>query len=193
VENWFDTLGDETIFIIYFWEVCNMKKVMYMLFMVLLVAVSQAETITVTDDPAGGGNAYGNCAGFAIDFDTTAPLAAKTTTAGWAPALVNGKSYSMNSISFQYGGSVTSGTGICYLGVYSDMGTTFLGASTNSINFNNAVADGWYTFTFEDLNVTVDNVVGSGTGLRYFYFQPASTSGTGGEISTRRLNPSSAV
>jgi hypothetical protein len=173
-----------------------MKKVMYLLLMVLLAAVSQAETITVTDDPAGGGNAYGNCSGWAIDFDSTAPLAAATTTTGWTPALVAGKTYALNSVSFQYGGSVTVGTGIVYLGVYTGdvNGGGFVGASTNAINFNNAVADGWYTFTFSDLNVTVDNVVGSGTGLRYFRFITDRTGTISDQqISTRRLNYDAAM
>lgn len=171
-----------------------MKKVMAWIILALLIAGSaSAETITVTDDPAGGGNSYGNTVGFAIDFDSTAPLAATTVTTGWAPPLVAGKSYALNSVSMQYGGAVTSGTGICYLGVYSDMGTTFLGASTNSIDFNTTAADTWCTFNFENLNVVVDSTVGSGTGLLYFYYQPAQTSGTGGEISTRRLNYDAAM
>lgn len=173
-----------------------MKKVMCLLFMVLLAAVSQAETITVTDDPAGGGNSYGNCSGWAIDFDSTAPLAALTTTTGWNPPLVAGKSYALNSVSFQYGGSVTVGTGIVYLGVYTGdvNGGGFVGASTNAINFNNAVLDGWYTFTFENLNVTVDNVVGSGTGMRYFRFITDQTGTISDQqISTRRLNYDAAM
>jgi len=183
-------------YLLFFWEVCNMKKLMYLLFMVMLAAVSQAETITVTDDPAGGGNSYGNCSGWAIDFDSTAPLAATTVTTGWQPALVNGKTYSLNSVSFQYGGSVTVGTGIVYLGVYTGdiNGGGFVAASTNAINFNNAVVDGWYTFTFNDLNVTVDNVVGSGTGLRYFRFITDRTGTISDQqISTRRLNYDAAM
>ena len=175
-----------------------MKKVMAWLILVLLIAGSaSAETITATDDPAGGGNSYGNCVGFAIDFDTTAPLAADTVTTGWDPPLVAGKSYALNSISIQYGGSITSGNGIVYLGVYNGgvNGEGFVGVSTNAVDFNTATADQWCTWEFEGINVTVDDVVGSGTGLLYFRYAATQNSGdvSGGEISTRRLNYDAAM
>lgn len=53
-----------------------MKKIMTWLILVLIISGSApASTITANDD-ATGGNSYGNCQGFAIDFDTTPPAAA---------------------------------------------------------------------------------------------------------------------
>jgi hypothetical protein len=174
-----------------------MKKVMTWIILALLAAGSaSAETIKVDDD-ATGGNSYGNTAGFAIDFDATAPAAASSVTTGWDPPLVAGKSYALNSISIQYGGSVTIGSGVVYLGVYSGgvNGEGFVGVSTNAIDFNTATADNWYTWEFEGINVTVDSTVGSGTGLLYFRYQPSQNSGDigGTEISTRRLNYDAAM
>ncbi|HOK95418.1 MAG TPA: LamG domain-containing protein [Anaerohalosphaeraceae bacterium] len=175
-----------------------MKKIMYLLCVVLLAVFSDAETITVTDDPTGGGNSYGNCQGFAIDFDTTAPLAASSVTTGWNPPLVAGKSYALNSISIQYGGSVTVGNGSAvYLGIYTGgvNGGGFLGVSKNTVNFETTATDEWVTWEFENINVIVDSAVGSGTGLLYFRYQTSPTDGAinGIEISTRRLNYDAAM
>ena len=171
-----------------------MKKVMYLMFMVFLAAVSQAATITVDDD-ATGGNSYGNTQGFAIDFDATPPAADPTVTTGWDPPLEVGKTYALNSISIQYGGSVTTGSAVVYLGVYNaGLGEGFVGVSTNTIDFETVAADEWVTFEFEGINVTVDSTVGSGTGLLYFRYQSDPTAGSGfGEISTRRLNYDAAM
>ncbi len=123
---------------------------------------------------------------------STPPAAPSNVTTGWDPPLVAGRTYALNSISIQYGGSVTVGSGIVYLGVYNEgLGSGFIGRSNNAIDFNTATADQWYTFDFTDsgINITVDNVVGSGTGLLYFRYidNPDGTIGSN-EISTRRLN-----
>jgi hypothetical protein len=172
-----------------------MKKIISLLFVAALVAGSASAETIVADDDATGGNSYGNCQGFAIDFDTTAPLAASTVTTGWNPPLVAGKSYALNSISIQYGGSVTSGSGIVYLAVFNQgLGTGLVGVSKNAINFNTATADQWVTWEFEDINITVDSTVGAGSGLYYFRYT-ANANGTLGndEISTRRLNYDAAM
>jgi hypothetical protein len=172
-----------------------MKKAITLFLALLITGLASAETITVNDD-AVGGNSYGNCSGFAIDFDTTAPLAASTVTTGWTPALVAGKSYALNSIRIQYGGSVTSGTGIVYLGVYNGGvgGEGLVGVSTNAIDFNTATADTWYAWNFSGINVTADSVVGSGTGLLYFrYITDPAGAVSDQQISTRRLNYDAAM
>jgi hypothetical protein len=169
----------------------NVMKRAICLFTALLIAVlASAETITVDDDAAGG-NSYGNCSGFAIDFDTTAPLAPVSVTTGWDPALIDGNTYALGSIRIQYGGSVLVGTGVVYLGVYNGgvNGEGFLGASTNAIDFNAATTDEWVTFAFSGINVTADSVVGSGTGMLYFrYITNPDGIISDQQISTRRLN-----
>lgn len=167
-----------------------MKKVICLISALLIVGMASAETITVDDD-ATGGNSYGNCAGFAIDFDTTAPLAAASITTGWDPVLTDGGIYALDSISIQYGGSVVAGSGIVYLGVYNGgvNGEGFLGASVNPIDFNTTAADEWVTFEFSGIHVTADSVVGSGTGLLYFrYITNPDGIISDQQISTRRLN-----
>ena len=175
-----------------FVEVLDMRKVMAWFILVLLIAgLTSAYTITVDDDETGG-NSYGNAAGFAIDFDATPPAAPENVTTGWEPPLVAGDTHPLNSISIQYGGSVTAGPAVVYLGVYSGgvNGGGFLGASINAIDFGKVAEDEWVTWEFEGIEVTVDNVVGSGTGLLYFRYQVSQNDGDfgGSEISTRRLN-----
>jgi hypothetical protein len=176
-------------------QIQAMKQVMTCLILALLSAGSaSAETIAVTDSLA---NTYGNTQGLAIDFDTTIAGLNSTVTTGWAPALINGQQYGLDSISVRTGAEVLAGTGIVYLGVYSGLGTGgvlsgFLGTSTNTIDFkNNNVTGDWKTFDFSGISVTADSVVGAGTGMLYFVFQPttaAKADSYGDEIRLHRIN-----
>ena len=140
----------------------------------LATATATAETISVTD---GTGNIYGNATGFAIDFDSSLPA----LTAPWTPALVNGLTYSLDSVSVRDG---NSDVGAVYLGVYSSYSNTgvlsgFLGASTNSVNFSTTTDGNFVAFNFSGINVTADNTPAAGTGLLYFVFQTSQSFVTG--------------
>lgn len=178
-----------------------MEKITYLPFVALLIAgwVSAVtpSAITVTDSLA---NTYGNTQGLVIDFDATATGLNAGITAGWVPALVDGQTCTLDSITLRSGDEVLAGTGTVYLGVYTslagDISGGFLGTSTNAIDFT-ATADGdWVTFNFSDINVTVDSVVGSGTGMLYFIFQQTTDAktGTGGdEIRIHRINSDTTI
>jgi hypothetical protein len=134
----------------------------------LLAGSASAVSVTATD---GGTAVYGNCNGFAIDFDATA-----AANAVWTPSLVNGQSYTLNSVALK--NATNSGT--YYLGVYTGFsgGTLsgFQGVSDTSKNFA-TVTNNWLTFTFNNLNynITVDATVGSGAGLLYFVYQSGTS------------------
>ena len=135
-----------------------------------LASAVSAETITVTD---GTGNAYGDAAGLGIDFDSSLPA----VTAPWTPALVNGFTYTLDSIALRDNSDTA---GAVFLGVYSGMSsgmlTGFLGASTNSVDFSTNTNGDFVSFSFGgDITVTVDDVAGAGTGLLYFAFQTVQT------------------
>lgn len=142
-----------------------MKQTITRLVAVLLTAGSaSAASVSATD---GGTTVYGSTDGIEIDFDSTsAPLAI------WSPSLVNGQTYSLNSLGVRNGAA----TATEYLGVYTGLsGNTlsgFLGASDSAIDFSTITSGNWATFTFSSINVTVDSTVGSGSGLLYFIFQP---------------------
>ena len=169
-------------------------KVMTWLISALLIAGSaSAETITVTDSLA---NTYGNTQGLAIDFDTTTAGLNPAITTGWAPPLTDGQQYSVDSISVISGAEVLVGSGNVYLGVYSGLGEAgvlsgFLGTSTNTVDFTTTVSGDWETFNFSGISVTADSVVGAGTDMLYFVFQPttaAKANSYGDEIRLHRIN-----
>ncbi|NLW84171.1 MAG: PEP-CTERM sorting domain-containing protein [Phycisphaerae bacterium] len=170
-----------------------MKKILCVLMCVCLVSVASAEFITVTDSVA---NTYGNTQGMAIDFDTTTADLNAAITAGWAPALVDGQQYSLDSISLRSGAEALAGTGNVYLGVYQGLAeggalSGFLGTSVNAIDWPAVTAGEWAQYTFSGINVTADSTVGSGTGMLYFVFQQttdAKTTSYGDEIRLQRIN-----
>lgn len=176
-----------------------MKIVMTLLTVTLLIAGSaSAATITVTDSLA---NTYGNTQGLAIDFDTTTATLNAAITTGWTPSLTDGQHYSVDSISVISGAEVLAGTGVVYLGVYSGLGeggalSGFLGTSTNTVDFTGNVSGDWKTFSFSGICVTADSVVGAGTGMLYFVFQPttaAKTNSYGDEIRLHRINTDTTI
>ena len=145
-------------------------------------AAAQTSTITVTD---GTGNTYGAANGIAIDFDSSLTPA----TAPWTPgSLVNGQEYSVDSVSLRPASSTTGGV---YLGVYtinsSGAFSGFLGASDNSVDFSTVPSGDFVQFTFSGINVTADNVAGSGSGLLYFGFQSVQTA-SGNALLTDAMN-----
>ncbi|HOQ05706.1 MAG TPA: PEP-CTERM sorting domain-containing protein [Anaerohalosphaeraceae bacterium] len=176
-----------------------MKKAMSWFLSILLIAGSaSAEVITVTDALV---NTYGNTQGLAIDFDTTTAGLNPAITEGWVPALVDGQKYYLDFIRVRSGAEVLVGSGVVYLGVYTGLGTGgalsgFLGTSTNTIDFKSTVNGEWYTFNFSGISVTADSVVGAGTGMLYFVFQPttaAKANTYGDEIRLHRINADTTI
>jgi hypothetical protein len=173
------------------------KKLLFVLVMLVIAMPASAETITVTDTLA---NTYGNTQGLAVDFDTTTAGLNPAITTGWAPALIDGQQYSLDSISVISGAEVLAGAGNVYLGVYTgiagDISGGFLGTSTNAVDFKNTLSGDWVMFDFSGINVTADSVVGSGSGMLYFIFQPDGNAktGTGGdEIRLHRINTDTTI
>lgn len=154
-----------------------MKKTITVLAVLLTVGVASANTITVTD---GTGNIYTGANGLVIDFDSSLNPA----TAPWTPILENGLTYSVDSVSLRDANSVA---GTTYLGVYTGISgsvlTGFLGASANSVDFSTSTDGNFVAWSFSGINVTVDNVAGSGSGLLYFGFQ-SSQSDSGNALLT---------
>ena len=138
-----------------------------------------AATITVTD---GTGNSYGDAAGLGIDFDSSLP----PLTAPWSPTLVNGATYSVDSIAVR---DNSNNVGNVFLGAYTTLSGSFLsgflGASTNSVDFSTVTNGNFASFSFFGVNVTVDNVAGSGSGLIYFVFQSSQSA----SVSASLINP----
>ena len=135
----------------------------------LLAGSASAASVTATD---GGTAVYGNCNGFAIDFDATV-----APNAVWTPALVNAQTYTLNSVAVK---NSTGNSGNYYLGVYTGFSggnlSGFQGVSDSANNFANS-PNNWLTFTFSNLNqnITVDSTIGSGSGLRYFVYQSGTS------------------
>ena len=135
----------------------------------LAAGSASAASVTATD---GGTAVYGACNGFAIDFDATA-----APNAVWSPALVNGQTYTLNSVAVK---NSTGNSGNYYLGVYTGFSggnlSGFQGVSDSANNFANS-PNNWLAFTFSNLNqkITVDSTVGSGFGMRYFVYQSGTS------------------
>lgn len=155
-------------------RIAELKIMLKLLSSVLIIfalneSLCPAASVTASD---GGTAVYGNCNGFAIDFDSTV-----APNASWAPALVAGQSYVLNSVAVK---NSTGNAGSYYLGVYTGFngGTLsgFKGISDAAQNFSTS-PNNWLTFTFSNLNynVTVDSTVGSGSGLLYFVYQSGTT------------------
>lgn len=149
----------------------TMKKFVALSIALILVALpcaGLAEMVSVT----GSTNNYGNTDGFAIDFDATTGL-----TADWAPDLVAGTAYTIDSISvFENGGQDSD----FYLGVYTGLSAStlsgFVGVSDNTINFSDSSAtDNKVTWSFSNLTVTPETNPGSGADVRYFILQTGTT------------------
>jgi hypothetical protein len=130
---------------------------------------AQAEFVTASD---GGTAVYGACNGIAIDFDATA-----APNAIWSPSLVSGQIYTLNSVAIK---NVSGNTGTYYIGIYTGFSggalSGFKGVSDTAKDFSTS-ANNWLTFTFSNLNykVTVDSIVGSGSGLLYFVYQSGTS------------------
>lgn len=159
-----------------------MKKGLTGIVAVILAAgAASANTITVTD---GTGNLYGAANGIGIDFDSSLTAG----TAPWTPVLVNGLTYSVDSVSLRDG---NSDAGAVYLGVYTGNSagvfTGFLGASVNSVDFSTVTDGNFVAFNFSGISVTADNVAGSGSGLLYFGFQ-SSQADSGNSLLTRQVH-----
>ena len=159
-----------------------MKTAITHLFALACIAgTSSAASVIVTD---GDGNAYGDAAGFRIDFDsTTIPVVTSTegVNAGasdWSPALVSGQSYSLDSVSIRYSGAQAVTTPK-YVGVYTGFEagvlSGFQGVSNNAVDFALATSGTWHGFAFSSISLTVDSTVGSGSGLLYFVFQTGTS------------------
>ena len=120
---------------------------------------------------------YGDMQGFAIDFDSSAANRATAT-----PVLTNGVTYSLDDVAVRVATSHNKfgATRDSYLGVYTTVnndGTLggFLGASDSAVTLTDGSGKAYQTWDFSNINVTVDNVKGSGSGLLYFVFQTNST------------------
>lgn len=145
-----------------------------------LAVQASAETVSVTD---GTGNVWSDAAGWAIDFNTN------TSSAVWAPALVEGSTYSVDSVTVFSGNNsndVSQDTDF-YVGVYTNgptdsaQGTAvsgFLGASTNTVNFGTLAESAPATFNFSGINVVADATPGGGSGVLYFVLQTGTTAVT---------------
>ena len=135
----------------------------------LTAGSASAASVTATD---GGTTTYGACNGIAIDFDATA-----APNAVWTPGLINGQTYTLNSVAIKNG---SGNTGTYYLGVYTGFSggnlSGFKGVSDSAKDLSTS-PDNWLTFTFSNLNytLTVDSTVGSGSGLHYFVYQSGTS------------------
>lgn len=136
----------------------------------LSAGLLSAATVSVTD---GTGNNYGNFDGFAIDFDASTGI-----TADWAPDLQVSETYSIDSVSLF---ELNDFNADLFLGVYTGFNEStgalsgFEGVSTNTINFNSLPGTNQVTWNFSGITVTVDDVAGAGSGVRYFALQTEST------------------
>ena len=78
-----------------------------------------------------------------------------------------------------------------YLGIYTGNSagvyTGFLGTSVNTVDFSTIANGTFVAFNFTGLNVTADNVPGSGSGLLYFGFQSGTTD-SGGSLLTEPMH-----
>lgn len=143
-----------------------MKSLLFVLMCLGLAATVSAETVVVSD---GGSEDYGSTRGFRIDFDATS-----STTVDWTPDLVSGKTYSLDSLTLTAADNNLTTTGV-YLGVYTgfDAGvwSGFLGVSDQAHDWGSPTVDTSLEYTFTGINVTVDSVLGEGSGLIYFMYQ----------------------
>ncbi|MEM9346948.1 MAG: PEP-CTERM sorting domain-containing protein [Planctomycetota bacterium] len=155
---------------------------------------ADAATVTVTD---GTGNNYGRTAGIAIDFDATTGI-----SADWAPDLVAGSTYNVDSVSLFLGSGTNTGGEDFYLGVYQTRSGTnysdFLGVSDNTINLDTATLNQALTWNFSSIKpeVTPETNPGSGGDILYFLLQTGTTALTSpadfsaGDTPFRRINDS---
>jgi len=116
---------------------------------------------------------YGAAHGFAIDFDSSAANRATAT-----PVLTNGVTYSLDDVAVRVatGNNKFGATRNSYLGVYTSIandGTLggFLGASDSAVTLAKNSGKNYKTWSFSNIDVTVDDVKGAGSGLLYFVFQ----------------------
>ena len=140
--------------------------------------VAQAATLQTSQQNSN--KTYGNAQGFGIDFDSTAVNRATAT-----PVLTNGVTYSLDDISVRVNTShgKFGATRDSYLGIYTSVATNgvlsgFLGVSTNSVHLVDGSNKNFQTWTFSNIDVTVDNTVGSESGLLFFVFQTNTTAVT---------------
>jgi len=147
----------------------KIKLVVGLLFATAFVA--QADQLQTNQ--RNSNNTYGDMQGFAIDFDSSAANRATAT-----PVLTNGVTYSLDDVAVRVATSngKFGATRDSYLGVYTTIANNgtlsgFLGASDNAVTLTDGSGKAYQTWDFSNINVTVDDVKGSGSGLLYFVFQ----------------------
>ncbi len=167
----------------------------------LSAGTAASATLLLTD--GGSGNPYGDTGGFVVDFDSS--------FTSWQPALVAGKTYSIDSISIWEASGAKDpedntpvylsafGSSFSVGGFDGDTSDSHLGHSDNAIDHTATPDTSKITYTFTNLLVTADSD-GSfgGSGLVYFTWDDDTTrnnfQASGGVHPYQRidLNPSAA-
>lgn len=148
----------------------------------MLAASSAVSHAAVIFQPSGVGTGnFGQPAGITVNASTTGP--------SWTPLLADGGIYTVSDITFTKNRAAASTVGDLWVGVYFSDGilanrqdlanTTYLGSSTNFINYNNAANQAALTWTFEGLSFTA-----SPTSHLHFVFQDGA-----GELSAVPARP----
>ncbi len=145
----------------------RISKKTYLAIGLAIGVAAQAEVIQTANESTAS---YTSARGFGIDFDSTT----STSDAIWSPALTNGTTYRINTISVRSGNTENDDL---YLGVYTGLsGITlsgFLGASDGTANMSGTSGGDLVSWSFAntDMRVTSEANAGAGGDQLFFMFQ----------------------
>ncbi len=170
----------------------RISKKTYLAIGLAIGVAAQAEVIQTGTSSS----TYGDTYGFGIDFDSTT----STSDAIWTPALTNGTTYRINTISVRSGNTENDDL---YLGVYTGFsGSTlsgFLGVSDGTVNMSGTSGGDLVSWSFAntDMRVTSEANAGAGGDQLFFMFQTGTAALTdlseGNQTPIRRASSSYAA